>query len=28
VVVISETIIVTESGVEVITDFPRQLFSC
>ena len=28
VVVISETIIVTESGAEVITDFPRQLFSC
>ncbi len=28
VVVISETMIVTERGAEVITDFPRRLFSC
>jgi Xaa-Pro dipeptidase len=28
VVVISETVIVTDAGAEVITDFPRRLFSC
>lgn len=28
VVVISETVIVTETGVEVVTDFPRRLFTC
>ncbi len=28
VVVISETIIVTEKGAEIVTDFPRRLFSC
>lgn len=28
VVVISETIVVTETGAEVITEFPRHLFSC
>ena len=28
VVVISETVIVTETGVEVVTDFPRCLFTC
>jgi Xaa-Pro dipeptidase len=28
VVVISETVIVTEVGVEVITDFPRRIFFC
>lgn len=27
VVVISETVIVTASGVEVVTDYPRQLFT-
>jgi Xaa-Pro dipeptidase len=28
VVVISETVIVTAAGVEVVTDFPRRLFTC
>jgi Xaa-Pro dipeptidase len=28
VVVISETIIVTETGAEVVTEFPRRLFTC
>jgi Xaa-Pro dipeptidase len=28
VVVISETVVVTNVGAEVVTDFPRQLFSC
>ena len=28
VVVMSETIIVTAPGAEVITEFPRRLFSC
>lgn len=28
VVVISETVIVTETGVDVVTDFPRRLFTC
>ena len=28
VVVISETVVVTNVGAEVVTDFPRRLFSC
>lgn len=28
VVVISETVIVTASGVEIVTDYPRRLFTC
>jgi Xaa-Pro dipeptidase len=28
VVVISETVVVTEAGAEVVTEFPRRLFSC
>ena len=28
VVVISETVIVTETGAEVVTQFPRRLFTC
>lgn len=28
VVVISETVVVTETGVEVLTEYPRELFSC